>query len=121
MQKDQWRRGFIAPIRVMQPQPLADEAAGNRPTEDRCHALKPFKETGKRKTSFLKKRSKRLLLLGVRASPATYAESQKFFGSFFQKRTAFFVTFRLSPAKTKAGKAAFRQNSAASARDGAAP
>jgi lipopolysaccharide export system protein LptA len=43
----------------------------------------------KKGSSFLKKRSKRLLSLQVRASQATYAKEQKFFGSFFQKRTCF--------------------------------
>jgi hypothetical protein len=41
-----------------------------------------------RKTSFLKKRSKKLLILVVRASRNARARVQKFFGSFFQKRTA---------------------------------
>jgi hypothetical protein len=38
------------------------------------------------RSSFLKKRSKKLLSM-VRASPAARANRQKFFGSFFQKRT----------------------------------
>jgi hypothetical protein len=42
----------------------------------------------KGRSSFLKKISNRLLSPGVRASRATHAESQKFFGSFFQKRTS---------------------------------
>jgi hypothetical protein len=41
----------------------------------------------KGRSSFLKKSSKRLLFVGVYARRATYAKVQKFFGSFFQKRT----------------------------------
>jgi hypothetical protein len=37
----------------------------------------------------LKKRSKRLLEIGTDASQATQHHWQKFFGSFFQKRTFF--------------------------------
>jgi hypothetical protein len=40
---------------------------------------------GKERTSFLKKRSKKLLLL--RRPNGTEPNGQKFFGSFFQKRT----------------------------------
>jgi hypothetical protein len=40
-------------------------------------------------TSFLKKRSKKLLSPAVRASSNARARVQKFFGSFFQKRTFF--------------------------------
>jgi hypothetical protein len=39
------------------------------------------------RSSFLKKRSKRLLSFGAYAGRATYDKWQKFFGSFFQKRT----------------------------------
>jgi hypothetical protein len=40
--------------------------------------------------SFLKKRSKQLLSISASASPEKLSrDSQKFFGSFFQKRTAF--------------------------------
>jgi hypothetical protein len=39
------------------------------------------------------KEAKRLLLFGVHASRATYAEEQKFFASFFQKRTVFLLAF----------------------------
>jgi hypothetical protein len=39
-------------------------------------------------TSFLKKRSKKLLILDARASRNARARVQKFFGSFFQKRTS---------------------------------
>jgi hypothetical protein len=38
----------------------------------------------------LKKRSKKLLPM-ARASPAAHAKEQKFFGSFFQKRTTSFL------------------------------
>jgi hypothetical protein len=41
----------------------------------------------KESTSFLKKRSKRLSSLSVCPSQATHTKWQKFFGSFFQKRT----------------------------------
>jgi hypothetical protein len=44
-------------------------------------------EAEKGRSSFLKKRSKRLLSLWVSAIRATYAKEQQFFGSFFQKRT----------------------------------
>jgi len=40
-------------------------------------------------SSFLKKRSKRLWLPGARVAATRAAEKQKFFGSFFQKRTWF--------------------------------
>jgi hypothetical protein len=40
------------------------------------------------RTSFLKKRSKKLLLVGLGATTGTRAKIQKFFGSFFQKRTS---------------------------------
>jgi hypothetical protein len=39
------------------------------------------------RSSFLKKRSKKLLPFAA-DSPAAYAKGKKFFGSFFQKRTA---------------------------------
>jgi hypothetical protein len=45
----------------------------------------------KEESSFLKKRSKRLLFVGVYARRGPYAKVQKFFGSFFQKRTFFLL------------------------------
>jgi hypothetical protein len=39
--------------------------------------------------SFLKKRNKKLLMADARRPIVTYRNEQKFFGSFFQKRTAF--------------------------------
>jgi hypothetical protein len=44
-----------------------------------------------RKTSFLKKRSKKLLTPGPSSSGEAPPDVQKFFGSFFQKRTASFL------------------------------
>jgi hypothetical protein len=41
--------------------------------------------------SFLKKRSKKFLHVKARVVTGTKAKGQKFFGSFFQKRTAFFL------------------------------
>jgi hypothetical protein len=38
--------------------------------------------------SFLKKRNKKLLSVWVRGAATRTASEQKFFGSFFQKRTA---------------------------------
>jgi hypothetical protein len=49
-------------------------------------------------TSFLKKRSKKLLLIWLSGPTGTRARVQKFFGSFFQKRTACFPT-AAEPAK----------------------
>jgi hypothetical protein len=44
------------------------------------------------KTSFLKKRSKKLLFTLASAHPERLSpDKQKFFGSFFQKRTACFA------------------------------
>jgi hypothetical protein len=43
-------------------------------------------------SSFLKKRTKKLLILGARAGRNAHARVQKFFASFFQKRSAFFLT-----------------------------
>jgi hypothetical protein len=40
-------------------------------------------------TSFLKKRSKKLLIIAPDGSTSTAPNTQKFFGSFFQKRTSF--------------------------------
>jgi hypothetical protein len=40
------------------------------------------------RSSFLKKRSKRLLTFGVRGLAGAYAKEQKFFGSFFSKKNA---------------------------------
>jgi hypothetical protein len=46
----------------------------------------------KERTSFLKKRSKKLLFVLASAFPDRLSpDSQKFFGSFFQKRTACFA------------------------------
>jgi hypothetical protein len=43
---------------------------------------------GKEGCSFLKKRTKKLLIISASASPDRLSpDSQKFFGSFFQKRT----------------------------------
>jgi hypothetical protein len=42
------------------------------------------------RTSFLKKRSKKLLQIWYFAGGSARPNNQKFFGSFFQKRTAFF-------------------------------
>jgi hypothetical protein len=42
------------------------------------------------RSSFLKKRSKKLLQFGARVAATRALEKQKFFGSFFQKRTACF-------------------------------
>jgi hypothetical protein len=50
-----------------------------------------------RKSSFLKKRSKKLLIPGARAGRNARARVQKFFGSFFQKRTAFLPVPGLAP------------------------
>jgi hypothetical protein len=44
----------------------------------------------KKESSFLKKRSKKLLPLGARGHLTARLNRQKFFGSFFQKRTSFF-------------------------------
>jgi hypothetical protein len=43
------------------------------------------------RTSFLKKRSKKLLLIWSEVVSRPLAREQKFFGSFFQKRTACFA------------------------------
>jgi hypothetical protein len=40
--------------------------------------------------SFLKKRTKKLLIVGLGAVPGAESKSQKFFVSFFQKRNVFF-------------------------------
>jgi hypothetical protein len=42
-----------------------------------------------RKVFFSEEKKQKTLFFGVYASQATYAEVQKFFGSFFQKRTRF--------------------------------
>ncbi len=56
----------------------------------------------KASTSFLKKRSKKLLLIEHAHVRTHTPREQKFFGSFFQKRTAFFLAFLLSgPAHAK--------------------
>jgi len=49
-----------------------------------------------RRTSFLKKRSKKRLSFGSPAAQTAKSNRQKFFGAFFQKRTAFFLA--LTPA-----------------------
>ncbi len=56
----------------------------------------------KKDSSFLKKRSKRPLIIGAYASRATPTKWQKFFGSFFQKRTYFLLlsVFPLAAAAT---------------------
>jgi len=43
------------------------------------------------RTSFLKKRSKKLLVIWTEVVSAPLARGQKFFGSFFQKRTSCFA------------------------------
>jgi hypothetical protein len=48
-------------------------------------------EGGKGSASFLKKRSKKLLRVCMVLVVNNQANNQKFFGSFFQKRTAFFT------------------------------
>jgi hypothetical protein len=45
----------------------------------------------KTESSFLKKRSKKLLSVGFGPSGKARRRVQEFFGSFFQKRTAFFT------------------------------
>jgi hypothetical protein len=47
----------------------------------------------KESASFLKKRSKKLLLTGPMAVKPARSKEQKFFGSFFQKRTSSFLSF----------------------------
>jgi hypothetical protein len=44
---------------------------------------------GKEECSFLKKRTKKLLIPGVRGRASIHAKDQKFFASFFQKRRPF--------------------------------
>jgi hypothetical protein len=53
-------------------------------------AMKRSKEAS---CSFLKKSTKKLLLVGIRTEHGGRTNSQKFFGSFFQKRTACFLSF----------------------------
>jgi hypothetical protein len=60
--------------------------------------LQPRSRAEKRKEasiSFLKKRNKKLCLLWLGVGPGSEPNSQKFFGSFFQKRT-FFCLIRLA-------------------------
>jgi hypothetical protein len=60
-----------------------------------AHKLALLRTAGARsegRTSFLKKRSKKLLTPAIRASRNARARVQTFFGSFFQKRTAFFLS-----------------------------
>jgi hypothetical protein len=45
-------------------------------------------DSKKEGSSFLKKRSKKLLASGARVATGTRANVQKFFAAFFQKRTA---------------------------------
>jgi hypothetical protein len=51
--------------------------------------IKPGPKQGS--ISFLKKRNKKLFSLASPSGPARAPNIQKFFGSFFQKRTAFFA------------------------------
>jgi hypothetical protein len=46
---------------------------------------------GKEECSFLKKRTKKLLIPGVRGRASIHAKDQKFFASFFQKRRPFLL------------------------------
>jgi hypothetical protein len=57
--------------------------------------VKPTKRK-KKESSFLKKRSKRLLFFEEARRCNIRFEKQKFFGSFFQKRTYFLTEFRLA-------------------------
>jgi hypothetical protein len=50
-----------------------------------------WRKRGEESTSFLKKRSKKLLHIGAAVVLPASPEDQKFFGSFFQKRTACFL------------------------------
>jgi hypothetical protein len=43
----------------------------------------------KEKVFFSEEKKQKTFLFWVRASPAMYARSEKFFGSFFQERTCF--------------------------------
>jgi hypothetical protein len=66
--------------------PCAGRGTGKRGViGDQAGGVKAEKE----RSSFLKKSSKRLLLLWVDADRAAYPEHQKFSGAFFQKSTAF--------------------------------
>jgi hypothetical protein len=60
-----------------------------------AHQLHPGRHLNaraKERTSFLKKRSKKLLSVSAAAFPVRLSPNeQKFFGSFFQKRTASFA------------------------------
>jgi hypothetical protein len=51
--------------------------------------LKAVRRGKEIRSSFLKKRSKRLLRMGFGGAGNSAAQLQKFFGSFFQKRTTF--------------------------------
>jgi hypothetical protein len=53
-----------------------------------------YSEKGRERPSFLKKRSKKLLFSGACLEAVTRAKMQKFFGSFFQKRTFFLAASR---------------------------
>jgi hypothetical protein len=54
-------------------------------------------------SSFLKKRTKKLLFLGARIATGARARVQKFFGSFFQKRTLSSFCFKKpAPVQDKA-------------------
>jgi hypothetical protein len=48
----------------------------------------------KRKVFFSEEKKQMTFIREARASPAAHANEQKFFGSFFQKRTFFFLAFR---------------------------
>jgi hypothetical protein len=65
---------------------LADKSVRRR---SRCAAWGGDLGHQEEKSSFLKKRSKRLFLFGVYARRRVCGKVQKFFGSFFQKRTVF--------------------------------
>jgi len=56
----------------------------------------------KKSSSFLKKRTKKLLILGARVGANVHPNKQKFFGSFFQERTAFLLGLLLAwPARAE--------------------
>src|ERR1700733_9600301 len=68
------------------------------PRIDGCAALsaplapRAAAEHAKESSSFLKKRTKKLLSLWHGAAPRSEANNQKFFASFFQKRSASFLS-----------------------------
>jgi hypothetical protein len=66
--------------------------AGSERLGGYCSALGGVGSRGEGSASFLKKRSKKLLSLWSRSvSVAPHANGQKFFASFFQKRSACFL------------------------------